>query len=466
MAWFLAVVCLAALPGMFIDPLWVASGLGVALLALLALVFVTSRSSALVLSRVNGSSERLLRSRAAINSETESRVSDLHKGLMQWVGLALVFRLGVALIVNGTTLWLSFGPDAYGWEGLGRRTYLYWVGQAEFPSWFAQPNSQTFYATLNGLSWAVFGSARFPLSFLNAVMGVLCAWLLGLLAMRMFDLAVGRRAFLLALFFPSLVLWHGMNLREVWAHIAILLFVLAAVNARRKLSPTSIGVLLGSLVVLVMIRTYMVPIVFLAFVVSVLATRPSQLPYALVALLAVSLFVARFGSEIGIDLNVYSTDRLESIQRLREGLAYGGSAYGEDVDTSTVSGALTYLPEGMARFLFSPFPWAIQSWQQALAAPESMMWFVIFCQGAWFIARSRLHDVLQWTIPIVLMVVLTAAYGLASGNEGTAFRHRAQVMVLMFAFSAAGQTHARRKRSVKFSDRGRIGAPVPIRASG
>jgi len=461
MKWVLPILAAAAVPGMMVRPLWVLGALG-ALLGALLLVLLPGRGPSAI-------SGRSVEHRAAEDEPTPEALvgpASIHQGLGRWIGLAVLIRLAVAILVNESSLWLSFGPDAHGWEHLGRTTYLYWTGQARLPSWYETPNSQTFYATLNGLSWTIFGASRIPLSMLNAVVGVGCAWSLGMVGRALFDVRVGRRVFLLALYFPSLVLWHSMNLREVWAHAALAIFVLAAHNVRERISAASLGLLLGALITIIVIRSYLAPVVVAAFGIAALATRPGQLPYAMVALACVGGFVGRFGSVLGIDMAVFSTESLETIQNLREGLAYGGSAYGDDVDTRTVTGALSYLPEGMARFLFSPFPWAIQSWQQALAAPEALVWFGIFCQGSWFIARNTTRNILRWMVPIVLMALLTAAYGLVSGNEGTAFRHRSQVMILMFLFAAAAQVGFGSRSSPRISARPPLGAPTSIGATG
>jgi hypothetical protein len=45
---------------------------------------------------------------------------------------------------------------------------------------------------------------------------------------------------------------------------------------------------------------------------------------------------------------------------------------------STPAGAALYLPIGVANFLFSPFPWRINSWRQIMALPEAFLtyWLV------------------------------------------------------------------------------------------
>ena len=45
---------------------------------------------------------------------------------------------------------------------------------------------------------------------------------------------------------------------------------------------------------------------------------------------------------------------------------------------------------------------------------------------------------------VALILVMTTAYSLVEGNVGTAFRHRAQVMVFLLMFAAVGWGMGRR----------------------
>jgi hypothetical protein len=378
-----------------------------------------------------------------VESSTDAPPS-FTKGLPMLLLAALGVRMMVAIFVNSTRLWVSFGPDAVGWEAIGRSFFEYLSGASHFsPDFIDHPDSRTIYAVVNGLSVALFGSARYPLSFLNCFIGILAALLSGKLAERIYGPEAGRRALLLGLFFPSLMLWGAMNLREVWAHVAILTFVLAGMTVRQRISPKSLSFLLLALLFVVALRRYLVPLLLLSFFLSFFLIRIRHLPYAIVSLGLVVLVVSQYGEALGMTEVTVGVESLDRIQRLREGLAYGGSAYGANVDTSTIGGALRYLPTGMMLFLFSPFPWNISSWQQAIAAPEALAWAFLCLQGirqGLSDIRTRLTDI---ALPALLIAFMTIAYGLVSGNEGTAFRHRAQVMMLALPFAAAWQCRKR-----------------------
>jgi hypothetical protein len=113
-----------------------------------------------------------------------------------------------------------------------------------------------------------------------------------------------------------------------------------------------------------------------------------------------------------------------------------GSSYGAGIDTSTLSGAIRFLPIGIAFLLFAPFPWAIESPRQMAAMPETLLWYPLFLASLIGV-RVSVHEGRAW-IPIAVLVCLACIYSLVEGNFGTAYRHRAQFMPIFFVFSGAG----------------------------
>lgn len=380
----------------------------------------------------------------------EGETEPLLEGLWPMLFAGLLLRLVVVVVVNASPLWLAFGRDAMTWEWLGKLAFAEWLGPEAFaPYWMDRGGKESFFAFLNGLAVVLFGSARYPMSVLNAFMGVGVAFLVARLAYALYDRRVGRRAFIWVLFYPSLLLWSTMNLREVWAHAAILVVLLAAHRVRTRFAPLALLLLLGALSCLYLIRPYLLPILLLSVLASMVVVRARHVPYTVFGLVVIAGFLHAYGESFGLSTSLLSTERLEDVQELRQALADGGSAYGADVDTSTLAGSLAYLPEGVLRFLFAPFPWSVRSWQQVLALPESLLFAILTYQAL----RQVLFDVTrrptQVVLPALTALLITCAYGLVSGNEGTAFRHRAQVVVIVLVFSSAYQVrrHARLQAS-------------------
>ncbi len=350
---------------------------------------------------------------------------------------AIVVRLAVAVLVNATDLYLSFAPDANSYEKAGEAIVRSWNNPGVDLVLWMTSQGMPLYHNLNAYAHYAFGESRFTLSFVNCFVGAWASWNVARLAHLLYGPQTSRAAFLLMGFFPSMVLWTSMNIRESWSLLALSLVLLCGQKLRNGFSLPSVLTILASTFGMLYIRAYLVPFILIGLAISYLAIKPKQLPYAILGLGAFGVVIRSLGENPWLSTDLFSNRSLEQIHYLRTALAHGGSAYGADADTRTLSGALLYLPEGLMRFLMSPFPWNIRSWLQALTLPETLAWYVIFmrsCRGMWTQLSRRFTET---ALPFFVMTSLTVAYALVSGNEGTAYRHRAQVLMVFFVFAAA-----------------------------
>ena len=79
-----------------------------------------------------------------------------------------------------------------------------------------------------------------------------------------------------------------------------------------------------------------------------------------------------------------------------------------------------------------------------MSAPELFIWYAVLVQAISCIVRDMRKRFRDVALPLFVLLIMTMAYGLVEGNEGTAFRHRSQVMMIFFVF--AGGQHTRRLR--------------------
>jgi hypothetical protein len=136
-------------------------------------------------------------------------------------------------------------------------------------------------------------------------------------------------------------------------------------------------------------------------------------------------------------LETYGT--VDQLKRSREDLAKSAkSGFGEDVDVTTTSGAISTIPLGFAYLMFAPFPWQLGSLRQSITLPEILVWWAmipILVWGLWWAIRHNLKR----AFPILIFsLLLTIAYSIFSGNVGTAYRQRTQIQVFLFIFIAVG----------------------------
>jgi hypothetical protein len=357
--------------------------------------------------------------------------------------LALGLRLLLAVFANTTRLAVSVAPDSGFYAKVGWLIAQSWDEPAVRPQDLDGYNALSFYQNLNAVVWYVMqGNVKYILSAINALVGTIAMWNMARLAGILYGPVVAKRAFVLGAFFPSIVLWTSINIRESWGFLAISGLLLAAQKLRARFSVTQLLLMALWLGAIVFIRPYLVVLLTIGIGMSYLTVRARQIPYAVGVFILLFLFLRAAGDQIGFSMSLFSEESLETMHKIREGMATGGSAYGSGSDTRTFLGALLYLPKGLAGFLLSPFPWSADSWRQFLAIPETLVWYVLLYQGLRQLAVEVRRDLPRIALLLFIPAVVTVAYAMVEGNEGTAYRHRAQLMLLVFILTAAWQTRA------------------------
>lgn len=356
------------------------------------------------------------------------------------VFLAIAVRLGVFVAVRQTVGPYVFAPDAWSYEIVGSEIVQTWEGLRSLPT-KVTGTFQVGYYYLNAVLQRLFGPAPDAPSVLNVFFGAwttIPAYFLARSAVND-DRGVARWSALLVAFFPSLILWSVLNIREA---LTILLFVSTISLCVRLQARFTLAVFLGALVCLggiMMSRTYVAVLIVISVPAGFLMARGKSLVgsltggLALLGGLVAGLGMNGFGSDLGAE------PTLESVEAMRRGLSLGAqTSYGAGFDVSTVGGAAEFLPVGAAYFLFAPFPWQLGSVLQSIAIPEMLLWYALIP----FVIRGLLlglkHDARSYTVLLATMVTLAFAYALVQGNVGTAFRHRAQLLPLAFVLAAVG----------------------------
>lgn len=378
-----------------------------------------------------------------------------------WLGrlllAALVVRLGLAVVVNVVFSGELFAPDVLGYEYFGRRLSEYWQGQARTPgsvfdSW------QAGYHYLNGAFFYLFGGVS-PLGpvVLNIFVS-LWTVVLGFRLGRIFGSdRMAKTAALLVAFFPSLVLWSVVNIRDAISTFLVTLAAYLIVRAVRRIRMQELFLLAVALLALSLVRQYMVMLVGFGAVLGVVASvRTGRIAETLVVGVAVS-FVAVLGLEnLGLLEQVPAETPFEAVASIREQMMTGASSsFGEQLDPSTPTGALLALPVGLVYLLFAPFPWAVSSLLQLLTLPEVLLWYALVPFTLVGLRRAWSDAPREILIPIGILAVVLSTYALVEGNIGTAYRHRAQIMPLLFLFTAGGisrilaRRRSRRERKLR-----------------
>jgi 4-amino-4-deoxy-L-arabinose transferase-like glycosyltransferase len=293
------------------------------------------------------------------------------------------------------------------------------------------------YFYLNAFFYYVFGKTDVPIKLANSFVGAVCIIYVYRLARALFGDAVARRVTQFYAFFPSLVLWSALNIRDVWVVFLILLVSWKSLEVVRGFSLFSMLAVLAGLYAITHFRDYLFYVAALPPIVAFLIGQRGRVERNFVVALIAGVGLL-FLMQQGVADRAEKHMSLETLGQHRRNLATGGSAFAEETDISTPGKAAAFLPLGIAYFLFSPFPWQITSLLKLFSLPEMLLVYrytPAALRGLRYIVRHRFREALQ---VLLLTAFLTVSYSLGEGNVGTLYRHRAQVMVFYLLFAAVG----------------------------
>jgi len=372
-----------------------------------------------------------------------------------FVAAALV-RAAVGASIFYFRLQDFFGGDAYTYGYLGTVLTQFWKGEMSYAYY---EELLGFYVHRNwgmpytvGALYMFVGRNMLAVQMFNSVVGAATAPLIFLCGRQIFrNMRVAKVATLFVAFFPSLVLWSSQGLKDGPIVFLLVLTMFATLRLGERVSVKYGALLVFALYGLLCFRFYIFYMAAVAvggaFLVGMRKQTTRSLLQQLAVVLALGVGLTYMGVLRTAESQVETYADFERIQRSRSDLSRNAnSGFGQDVDVSTTTGALTAVPLGMTYLLFAPFPWQLASLRQLITLPEMVIWWVSFpllVTGIWFTLKYRLRQAL----PILIFTsMLTLAYSIFQGNVGTAYRQRSQILVFYFIFVAVGAVLMREKR--------------------
>lgn len=364
---------------------------------------------------------------------------ELRAWLVRLVVLAIGVRFGAMVAVHYYFPPYFFAQDSIAYERIGAAISVSWSGLGPEPMIPGEHVLPSYYH-LNALFHYVLGDSAMGAIVLNMFAGVWTVLLTFKLGRELLGKEVGKTAALLTAFFPSLVLWSVLNIRDSLAGMAVVVVVLYGVRTFRMPRPDNLIILGVGLLLLTALRDYMGFLCLSGLALgAVAAVRPGRLFSTLAGGTVLVLFLSLIADRLDLFPTEVLEDPFASATRMRINLQQGAtSAFGAGHETETLGGSLRYLPFGFAFLLFAPFPWALETALQTAAAPETILWYPIFLVALIGMRHAILRGGHLAVIPLSVLLIVTTSYALVEGNFGTAYRHRAQIMPLFFLFAGAG----------------------------
>lgn len=348
----------------------------------------------------------------------------------------LFVRTVLAMGLRHAGLNQVIAPDEYTFHDNGRY-FLGWL-QGEFAEPFSyrwRNSTQVgYFALVGGLYW-LFGVHEVVPVLVNCLIGALAAVPAYRLASQVGGRRAGRYAAVLVTFFPSLVLWSTLLIRDALVLLLILWCTVFAQSLLRRFTLRGVLLLVACLAGLATLRSYVFVMqtggMLLAFLVAGVRRPGRAVATAVLAGLGAVMVVKGLG--VGGDaLAEASLEHISTRRQLNSVGQSGMEAPGHDLDSPL--GALTYLPIGLVWFLFAPFPWQVGG-RQAMAVPDVLVWYLSFPLVVYGVAVALRRRRRPSMAPLLVAALFTVIHSLVEGNVGIIVRHRAHVLVLLLPFA-------------------------------
>jgi hypothetical protein len=370
--------------------------------------------------------------------------------IRRWTLLSFGAHLGFAIFTFFLTpLWRYIGPDAIGYHKTAIDLSLLWHGIPTTPD--LSPGKEGFPYMLGALYWL--GRPSFLAGLiLNASFAAALVPIVSDTTRRLFGTDASRYVAPIVTVLPAFLVWPSQLLREA----GVLLFIAIASNALIRMAkrPSAVPVFIfaGSLALMFTFRGYLAAVIALTMVFALVLRRRQRAAGAVAGLsaLAVLTFLVA-GLGIGYSGYRVTTDKgdLRYAQEVRSDFSQSGSSgFDTATDISTPRRAVTYLPVGVVRLMFGPFPWQAASARQVPAVADSIALYCLY-PLAWLGIRKARGQASPVVLLLLPAMAVAGSLGLVVANFGTTVRDRTQVLLLLLPFIAYGiaERQARRRQA-------------------
>ena len=355
----------------------------------------------------------------------------------------LAFLLRVLFIIATQSFDTAFiqyvqSSDAQYYQYMGRLVADAWNEGRSYTIY----KSNYGYYYWNGLIYYLVGYKPDFVRVLNSVVAVCTGFNLYFMALKLSGERAAKISFVLAVFFPSSILWSSLNLKDSLIIFLITLIIKKSIELMEKFSPAKVILISVLLMALVSLRFYAGIILAITISLSYVFTATKFLlwqrfVYALVLFFFAGFVLQQMGyGFLGTDY--LFSQNIETIGEQHARGAYGSAAFADNVTFDSYTDALKYLPVGVFYFLFSPLPWQSVGPIRIITIPE--MLFLYFSYGYLVIGLKHLWRTHRGPCLFLLLVIafFGLIYSLGSSNIGGLYRVRLQVIMIAFIFIGSG----------------------------
>jgi len=359
------------------------------------------------------------------------------------------FVRGIAAVVNTlTTLNPNSTADAVGFaknaeliaQGIQQGSpYLYTPGSVDLLQVLVPIVSvdiYTLWGTFLAPFWLLPGPSGFYARLANAFLGVFAIYNVYLITRYYHSHHAGIIASLPMLFYPSVIAIQSTLLREALVLFGITTAArLLLLSSKRWSSPLTVYVLAAiSLHVALLQRTDNLPI-FVAAIVAALLIYAVQSGILSRRTIGSGLL---FSSVVFLLSLPIIRDAIEYLAYIRDVRARGRAVYLPEVIPDTVFELIAFSWVGAVYFLYSPFPWMVETIPDLLISIEGLVNLSFTIAAGWGIRSLGQKNAPATVGLLVGLAVAVVLYGVGTANYGTGMRHRQMFLWVIFLFGGIG----------------------------
>lgn len=326
---------------------------------------------------------------------------------------------------------------------------------------FPGPNS-FFYSWMIAIPYSLFGRSILMMQSIGLLFGLGTVFLGWYIAKKLWDDHTANKVGWVLVFFPSLVLYSVITLREVYASFFLLVAMLGIINWVRSSNYKSIvltmvgfigaslfhGVLLiGGIIFFIIL----ILISLKRFFRSILNNRINHKSFIII--LVSLIFLATYFSNkvyipyLGHFKTTITFDRIKSTINVR---MKGNASYAEWTKINSPVEIIYKVPIRAVYFLFSPFPWELKKPTHLIGAIDGFLYmtliYLIFCN------RKVVWQDPALRIIFIILFCYIMVWGVGISNFGAGSRHRSKFVVefILLAAPLIPRFYFSRKKSPKY----------------
>lgn len=370
-------------------------------------------------------------------------VDQYYSKIMTVTIIAIFMRSAASIILLDTGFSRFFAPDSLYYNGAGWDIAVRWLDLLQDYAGAGVERHYNLYHYICASLYYFVGQEPILPTLINAFLG-------GLMVPMVYSLCVNigftrKNAYhgaLFTAFWPSLVLWSSIQIRDVWMQIIILMALTQWTSFMRGKGKSGLVWVFFCCVAMFFLRPYIVPLFLAAVLLASIIARSRNKKVTTFVVLAGIFLVLQLDSVLGFSM----MQTIDKVQTTRQGFHGVGSSFGEDVKLTDMGSVMGFMPIAMLYFLFAPFPWELTSALQASTLLEVLIFYGCF----YFLVlgmTKHLKENPAYALPTVLLVVLiSTTYALVEGNVGTIYRHKAQILPYLLMFIPVGWEHFKKRR--------------------